>query len=79
MFTMYLFFVSAENLEQGVSTPKKQNGKKVNYASKECGAKILASNPEAENVNRILTSNRDDYMINPCTASKKWSVDSLYL
>lgn len=67
----------AEVLEQGVSTPKKQNGKKVNYASKECGAKILASNPEAENVDRILTSNRDDYMINPCTASKKWFVIEL--
>lgn len=67
----------AEVLEQGVTTPKKQNGKKVNYASKECGAKILASNPEAENVNRILTSNRDDYMINPCTASKKWFVIEL--
>lgn len=47
----------------------------MNYASKDCGAKILGSNPEAENVDRILTSNKDDYMINPCTVSKKWWVD----
>ncbi|XP_056012269.1 SUN domain-containing ossification factor-like isoform X2 [Ostrea edulis] len=63
--------------EQGVPAPKKQNGKKVNYASKDCGAKILGSNPEAENVDRILTSNKDDYMINPCTVSKKWFVIEL--
>ncbi|KAK6167264.1 hypothetical protein SNE40_021337 [Patella caerulea] len=42
-----------------------------NYASNSCGAKILATNPEAENVKHVLTSNKDEYMINPCSA-KKW-------
>ena len=64
--------VLVDVIEKGAPAPKKQNGKKVNYASKECGAKILASNPEAENVDRILTNNRDEYMINPCAANKKW-------
>ena len=51
--------------------PAKQQ-RKVNVASKECGAKILASNPEAENSKGILTANKDDYMINPCKAKKWW-------
>ncbi|XP_062603038.1 SUN domain-containing ossification factor-like [Saccostrea cucullata] len=68
----------AEMSEQGVVAPKKKNGvKKVNFASKDCGAKILASNPEAENVDRILTNNKDEYMINRCTVSKKWFVIEL--
>ncbi|XP_061183841.1 SUN domain-containing ossification factor-like [Saccostrea echinata] len=67
----------AEMSEQGVTTPKKKNGKKVNYASKDCGAKILASNPEAENVDRILTNNKDEYMINRCAVTKKWFVIEL--
>jgi hypothetical protein len=37
-----------------------------------CGAKVLASNPEAENIKSVLTSNKDEYMINPCKAAKKW-------
>lgn len=49
----------------------------TNYASKECGAKVLASNPEAENIKAVLTSNKDEYMINPCKAAKKWFVVEL--
>uniref|UniRef100_A0A914M131 SUN domain-containing protein n=1 Tax=Meloidogyne incognita TaxID=6306 RepID=A0A914M131_MELIC len=40
---------------------------KRNYASKECGAKVLYSNEEAENKGAILNDpERDDYMRNPC-------------
>ncbi|KAF7634123.1 SUN domain-containing protein [Meloidogyne graminicola] len=40
---------------------------KRNYASKECGAKVLYSNEEAENRGAILNDpERDDYMRNPC-------------
>ncbi|VDM75440.1 unnamed protein product [Strongylus vulgaris] len=38
-----------------------------NYASRECGAKVLLSNPEAENTKAILNEKeKDEYMRNPC-------------
>ncbi|VDN84261.1 unnamed protein product, partial [Brugia pahangi] len=38
-----------------------------NYASKECGAKVLFSNDEAENKNAVLNEKEAvDYMRNPC-------------
>lgn len=49
---------------------------RVNYAAKICGAKVVASNPEMENGNHMLTANRDEYMINPCSA-RKWFVVEL--
>ncbi|CAG9531435.1 unnamed protein product [Cercopithifilaria johnstoni] len=50
-----------------------------NYASKECGAKVLFSNDEAENKNAILNEKEaDDYMRNPCErAEHKWLVIEL--
>uniref|UniRef100_A0A914DRE4 SUN domain-containing protein n=1 Tax=Acrobeloides nanus TaxID=290746 RepID=A0A914DRE4_9BILA len=40
---------------------------KRNYASKECGAKIVFANPEAENKGAILNDKeKDEYMRNPC-------------
>ncbi|KAL3872239.1 hypothetical protein ACJMK2_040175 [Sinanodonta woodiana] len=48
-----------------------KQGRRGNYASRECGAKILASNPEAVNIKSMLNSNKDEYMINPCKV-KKW-------
>lgn len=40
---------------------------KRNYASKECGAKVLYANAEAENKGAVLNDKeRDDYMRNPC-------------
>lgn len=38
-----------------------------NYASKECNAKVLFANEEAENKGAVLNDKeRDDYMRNPC-------------
>uniref|UniRef100_A0A0N5AMJ0 SUN domain-containing protein n=1 Tax=Syphacia muris TaxID=451379 RepID=A0A0N5AMJ0_9BILA len=50
-----------------------------NYASKECGAKVLFSNAEAENRNAILNEKEaDDYMRNPCErAQQKWVIFEL--
>lgn len=40
---------------------------KRNYASKECGAKVLLTNEEAEHKNAVLNDKeRDEYMRNPC-------------
>lgn len=41
----------------------------VNYASQDCGAKILAHNKEARHVSAVLDENRDLYMLNPCSAN----------
>ena len=56
-----------------VAVTSTKQRKKKNYALQECGAKILASNPEGTNVKSVLNPNKDDYMINPCKV-KKWSV-----
>lgn len=45
-----------------------------NYASPDCGAKILASNHEAQSVGSVLTAHKDEYLLSPCTG-KIWSVD----
>ncbi|GFR17640.1 SUN domain-containing ossification factor [Trichonephila clavata] len=47
-----------------------------NYSSFECGAKIVASNAEAEGTSRILNELVDEYMLNPCKA-KIWFVIEL--
>ena len=44
---------------------------RVNYASLDCSAKVLASNSEAQSTSSLLSDNRDRYMLNPCSA-KKW-------
>ncbi|VIP00086.1 Uncharacterized protein BM_BM18145 [Brugia malayi] len=50
-----------------------------NYASKECGAKVLFSNDEAENKNAVLNEKEAvDYMRNPCErAEHKWLIIEL--
>ncbi|XP_033105714.1 SUN domain-containing ossification factor-like [Anneissia japonica] len=43
-----------------------------NYASADCGAKIIDSNKESQRTaSAILSNNKDEYMLNPCTA-KIW-------
>lgn len=51
---------------------------KRNYASKECAAKVLYSNEEAENKGAILNDpERDDYMRNPCRILNKFLIIEL--
>ncbi|XP_043598927.1 SUN domain-containing ossification factor isoform X2 [Bombus pyrosoma] len=47
-----------------------------NYASPDCGAKLVAANPEARSVGSVLVSTRDEYMLNTCT-SRIWFVVEL--
>ncbi len=58
------------------SIQRKRYNKKTNYASNECGAKVVAANIEAENTAAILTENKDLYMLNPCS-SNIWFVIEL--
>uniref|UniRef100_A0A1I7SHZ2 Uncharacterized protein n=2 Tax=Bursaphelenchus xylophilus TaxID=6326 RepID=A0A1I7SHZ2_BURXY len=44
---------------------------KRNYASKECGAKVIHANEEAEHVKAVLNDReRDEYARNPCEKAK---------
>lgn len=47
-----------------------------NYASPDCGAKIVAANPESRSARNVLVSTRDEYMLNTCT-SRIWFVVEL--
>ncbi|XP_034038662.1 SUN domain-containing ossification factor-like isoform X2 [Thalassophryne amazonica] len=47
-----------------------------NYASVECGAKILGANPESKGTSAILMENMDLYMLNPCS-NKIWFIIEL--
>ena len=58
------------------TSTKKRPNQKTNYASYECGAKVISSNQEAENTGAILNENRDMYMLNPCSC-RIWFVVEL--
>ncbi|XP_062989276.1 SUN domain-containing ossification factor isoform X2 [Elgaria multicarinata webbii] len=60
----------------GPHLAKKVQKNRNNYASVECGAKILAANPEAKSTSAILMENMDLYMLNPCS-TKIWFVVEL--
>lgn len=47
-----------------------------NYASPDCGAKIIASNSESSGTGYVLTSTRDEYLLSPCK-SRIWFVVEL--
>ncbi|XP_073347557.1 SUN domain-containing ossification factor-like isoform X2 [Pagrus major] len=58
------------------NTVKKVQKNFNNYASVECGAKILGANPEAKSTSAILKENMDLYMLNPCS-NKIWFIIEL--
>ncbi|XP_077440539.1 LOW QUALITY PROTEIN: SUN domain-containing ossification factor [Vanacampus margaritifer] len=65
---------AASGIAQAVK--KVQKNFKNNYASVECGAKILSANNEAKSTSAILMENMDLYMLNPCS-NKIWFVIEL--
>ncbi|KAM6989278.1 SUN domain-containing ossification factor [Tautogolabrus adspersus] len=68
---------STHTSNNGASTAVKKAQKNFNnYASVECGAKILGSNPEAKSTSAILMENMDMYMLNPCS-NKIWFIIEL--
>nr|XP_046156597.1 LOW QUALITY PROTEIN: SUN domain-containing ossification factor-like [Oncorhynchus gorbuscha] len=69
--------LSLHTSSSGSSPVKKvQKNFKNNYASVECGAKILSANTEAKSTSAILMENMDLYMLNPCSI-KIWFVIEL--
>ncbi|XP_018895716.1 SUN domain-containing ossification factor isoform X2 [Bemisia tabaci] len=47
-----------------------------NYASPDCGAKVVAANPEAKSPGLVLSPSRDEYLLNTCN-SRIWFVVEL--
>lgn len=47
-----------------------------NYASPDCGAKIVAANSESSGTGYVLTNGRDEYLLSPCK-SRIWFVVEL--
>ncbi|XP_066141867.1 SUN domain-containing ossification factor [Euwallacea fornicatus] len=47
-----------------------------NYASVDCGAKVILANPEAEHSSALLVGSRDEYVLNPCS-SRIWFIVEL--
>ncbi|KAI9563673.1 hypothetical protein GHT06_011137 [Daphnia sinensis] len=71
---------SGANGSSGVQTSVKISAtpklRQKNYASPDCGAKILAANSEAEHTSAILDPSRDEYFLSICSA-KIWFVIEL--
>ena len=49
-----------------------EDKQKFNYASLDCGARILASNPESREIGSILVNAKDKYMVNKCSTRDKF-------
>ncbi len=49
---------------------------KKNFASLDCGAKVVGANPESQSALNIITPSRDEYMLNKCT-DKAWFIIEL--
>jgi len=67
----------------GVKTNIKINGLassgarlKKNYASPDCGAKIVGANPGSQGSGNVITSSKDEYFLNKCT-DKSWFIVEL--
>ncbi|XP_037903780.1 SUN domain-containing ossification factor isoform X3 [Hermetia illucens] len=71
--------VNSSAMKKNTVTGNKQQPLKLrtkNYASPDCGAKIIASNADAQNTGALLTSTKDEYMLSPCT-NRIWFVVEL--
>ena len=50
---------------------------RFNYASFDCAATVLKTNPECKGTNSILVENKDSYMLNACSAKNKYIIVEL--
>lgn len=65
---------AAQNVNNKQGSSAKLRSK--NYASPDCGAKIVAANPEAISPSSVLSPSRDEYKLNTCT-SRIWFIVEL--
>ncbi|VDK42788.1 unnamed protein product [Anisakis simplex] len=71
--------MALNEVSSNINNMRQEAATQRNYASRDCGAKVLFSNDEAENRNAVLNEKeRDDYMRNPCgRAHNKWFIIEL--
>ena len=50
---------------------------RFNYASFDCAATVLKTNPECKGTNSVLVENKDSYMLNACSAKNKFIIVEL--
>lgn len=50
---------------------------RTNYASFDCAATVLKTNPESKSASSILVENKDSYMLNKCSADNKFMIIEL--
>ncbi|KAL1491070.1 hypothetical protein ABEB36_011723 [Hypothenemus hampei] len=67
---------SSSNSSSSNSTMKLGKLRWKNYASIDCGAKVILANPEAQHTGAILHGSRDEYVLNPCN-SRIWFIVEL--
>lgn len=69
VFIKMKIIVSGENVTGGgtLTGPLKVRHSK-NYASPDCGAKVVGANPEAVSASSVLSPSRDEYLLNTCNA-----------
>ncbi|XP_077290998.1 SUN domain-containing ossification factor isoform X2 [Arctopsyche grandis] len=67
---------SLHSNQNTVTSSNNFNVRSKNYASPDCGAKIVAANPEAGSSSFILSPSRDEYMLNTCN-SRIWFIVEL--
>ncbi|KAL5362782.1 UNC-like C-terminal-domain-containing protein [Aspergillus floccosus] len=67
-----------ESPAQGVARRGKDAGttckERFNYASFDCAATVLKTNPECKGSSSVLIENKDSYMLNECRANNKFLI-----
>jgi hypothetical protein len=70
-----------DKTRQKVRKPDSKAGttsrERFNYASFDCAATILKTNPECKGATSILAENKDSYMLNKCSAKNKFLIVEL--
>lgn len=74
--------VGADVPEQGVPQAAGERSKdagttckeRFNYASFDCAATVLKTNPQAQGSSSVLIENKDSYMLNECRANNKFLI-----
>lgn len=69
-------FTGDDNVTNVPTNGKSHKMRNKNYASLDCGAKVLATNPEAKSAMSLLSTSRDEYLLSVCS-SKIWFVVEL--
>ncbi|KAJ5523464.1 hypothetical protein N7513_013008 [Penicillium frequentans] len=70
--------INAQRLQKADVSRRKDAGttckERFNYASFDCAATVLKTNPECKGSSAVLVENKDSYMLNECRAENKFLI-----